>query len=60
MAKTEPLTTDVDKDVKRRLKIYAAMSGQTIRSLVNRWLDEALPSLPALSEGRPHESEATS
>jgi hypothetical protein len=52
VAKTEPLTTDVDKDVKRRLKIYSAVTGQTIRSLVNKWLDEALPPLP-------HESEAT-
>lgn len=58
MAETEPLTTDVDEDVKRRLKVYSAMTGQTIRSLVNRWLDEALPPLPPAPETERAQPEA--
>jgi len=50
---TKPLNADVDESVFRRLKVYSAATGQTIKSIVNRWLDEKLPPLP-------RESEATS
>jgi hypothetical protein len=46
VGKTKTWTTDLDPDVIRRLKIYSAATGQTIKSLVNRWLDERLPPLP--------------
>lgn len=49
MAKTK-WATDLDPDLIRRLKIYSAVTGQTIRSLVSRWLDEKLPPLPCESE----------
>ena len=50
MAQTEPLTTDVDPELKRRLKVYSAVTGQTIRSLLSQWLDEKLPPLPPAPE----------
>jgi hypothetical protein len=48
--KTKALNADVDESVFRRLKVYSAATGQTIKSLVNRWLDENLPALPRESE----------
>jgi hypothetical protein len=46
--RTVPL--EVDADVKRRLKVYAAVTGQTMKALASRWLSEHLPPLPRESE----------
>lgn len=59
MAETETLTTDVARTVKKRLKVYSAATGLTIRFIVNSLLDEKLPPLPGLPAGRLRESEAT-
>jgi hypothetical protein len=58
---TKQLNTDLDTDVIRRLKVYSALSGKTMRFLVNKWLgeklDEKLP--PRAMPRRLTESEAT-
>jgi hypothetical protein len=50
MAETRDLTVEVDEDLIRRLKVHSAITGQTVKSLVRRWLDEKLPPLPRGSE----------
>jgi hypothetical protein len=50
VAKTKPFTTDVDVDQIRRLKIYCAVTGQTIKAVIGTLLAEKLPPLPRESE----------
>ena len=49
MAKTRDLTVEVDETLITRLKVYSALTGQTIKSVVSEWL-KTLPPLPRESE----------
>jgi hypothetical protein len=50
VARKKRFTTEIDADVLKRLKTYSALSGSAIKWLVNKYLDEALPPLPAQPE----------
>jgi len=50
VAKTADLNVEVDQRIKRRLKVYSVVTGEPMKSIVSRLLDEKLPRLPAESE----------
>ena len=50
MANAKDLTVKVETTLITRLKIQSALTGQTIKALVAKILDEKLPPLPQESE----------
>lgn len=50
MANAKDLTVKVETTLITRLKIQSALTGQTIKALVAKILDETLPPLPQESE----------
>lgn len=50
MANAKDLTVEVETNLITRLKIQSALTGQTIKALVAKILDEKLPPLPRESE----------
>jgi predicted HicB family RNase H-like nuclease len=40
------LNVKVGEERHMRLKVYAAEAGETIKSLIRRWIDEQVPPLP--------------
>jgi hypothetical protein len=50
VAETKDLTVEVDVSLIKRLKVYSAITGRPVKTLVSRWLDEKLPPLPQESE----------
>jgi hypothetical protein len=46
VAKTKDLTVEVDEDLITRVKVHAALTGQTVKFWVSEWLNEKAPPLP--------------
>ena len=53
-----PFGTRLDQGLQRRLKIYAAATGQTIEDVVNAALSGYLPGAPAEAMATPEQHEA--
>jgi hypothetical protein len=50
VAKTVDLTVEVDERIKKRLKLYSVATGEAMKNIVGRLLNESLPPLPRQSE----------